>query len=446
MTRSARHRPKETAVRSIWATLVAAALASSAAAQEPAIDPDLARSYFAAAELLSAADSGRLWGIELYGPLLFVDRATRQVVANMPDTTGQLTEQDSVWVGTLPPEHNVANTAFDWAGQRWTMVVWPPSRSRYIRQRLLMHELFHRIQDELGLAGANPQNAHLATRDGRILTRLEWRALEEALVRTGAERAAAVEDALVFRAARYARFENAAAEEQALELAEGLAEYTGLVLSGLPRWVLADRAAVLLASRESQDRLSRAFAYGSGPALGVLLDESGLEWRGWIMQGSDFATLLAEGYGVVPPSGENWEERAAAYDGVRLIAEETRRAERIAAELEGYRERFLRGPVVRLAPGASFRYSFNPNRAAPLDDVGTVYETARVTDEWGVLSVESGGVLMMREEGLITGVVVPAPPDATEPPLAGDGWSLELAEGWRVMAGEEAGDWVVVRE
>jgi hypothetical protein len=377
---------------------------------------------------------------------VFVDRRTRQVVANMPDTTGQLVERDSVWVGTLPPEQNVANTAFEWAGRRWIMVVWPLPGDRYRRQRLLMHELFHRIQPDLGLTGANPQNAHLATRDGRILTRLEWRALGEALVRTGPERAAAVEDALAFRAARHARFPDAAEEERALELAEGLAEYTGLVLSGLPTWVLADRAAVLLAAREEQERLSRAFAYASGPALGVLLDESGIPWRGWIMQGSDFAALLAEAYQIVPPWGEDWEERAPAYDGARLIAEETRRAAALEAERERYRERFLRGPVLRLAPGENFRYSFNPNQAAPLDDVGTVYETARVTDEWGVLHVESGGVLMVREDALITGVVVPAPPDATEPPLAGDGWSLELAEGWRVTPGERAGDWVVGRE
>ncbi|UCF39671.1 MAG: hypothetical protein JSW43_07940 [Gemmatimonadota bacterium] len=425
--------------------LAIAVTATPAAAQSPAIDPSLAARYFREAEQLSAADGGHLWGIVLYGPMLFADRGTRELAANTADDAGALEARAGVYVGTVPSDQNLANTAIEWAGQRWTMVLWPPPANRYDRQRLMMHELFHRVQPALGLAGSDRGNAHLETKEGRVWIRLEWRALEEALLRGGVERKQAVADAVAFRAKRHALFPEAGAEESALEQNEGLAEYTGLTLSGLPANVLADRAAVGLADREGSERLARSFAYGSGPAYGVLLDEAGVEWRERAVRGADLGALLAEAYGV-PPAASEVEQRAGAYDGERLIAAETRRAERIAAELARLKEVFLGGPTLRLVPEGSFRYAFDPNGATPLAGVGTVYQTSRVSADWGVLTVESGGVLLELAEPGITGVVVPAPADAVDPPLEGEGWRLELAEGWRVVPAETPGSWVVVKE
>jgi hypothetical protein len=433
------------AFRCACIALLAAAAANSAAAQSPAIDAALAQRYFEEAAQLSAADDGRLWGVELYGPMLFVDRSTRELVANAADDAGHLEARGGFYAGTLPPEQNVANTAFEWAGERWTMVIWPLPANRYARQRLMMHELFHRVQPALGIAGSDPANAHLESKDGRIWMRLEWRALEEALLHRGAERERAVADALAFRARRHELFPDGAAEERALEQNEGLAEYTGLKLSGLPPWVLGDRAAIGLAERGGSQRLARGFAYASGPAYGVLLDESGAEWRHRVLAGAGLGELLAEAYGVEPDAGAA-ETRAARYDGARLMAAEAERAERIVAELARLRERFLEGPTLRLVPEGSFRYAYDPNGAVPLAGVGTVYEASRVSAAWGVLTVESGGVLLTRSELGITGVVVPAPADAGEPPLEGEEWRLELAEGWRVAPGERPGSWVVVKE
>ena len=138
-------------------------------AQEPAIDLEHARAYFAEAERLSDLDGGELWGLELYGPLLFVDPATRYVVANL--SAARFSAEAGVYTGDLPADQNPANTAIEWAGRRWTMVVWPLPSYGYNRRRLLAHELFHRIQPELGLPMSNPPNAHMATKDGRIWAR-----------------------------------------------------------------------------------------------------------------------------------------------------------------------------------------------------------------------------------------------------------------------------------
>jgi len=75
------------------------------------LDLDLARQYFDEAAAIFARDGGQLWGVSLDGPLIFVDYETRQVVANRPDAEGQLAPQGGIWVGEIPPEVMIANTA-----------------------------------------------------------------------------------------------------------------------------------------------------------------------------------------------------------------------------------------------------------------------------------------------------------------------------------------------
>src|SRR5512134_323215 len=116
-------------------------LAASPAAPDgsgaPAIDLAQARRAFEDARAGSDADAGRLWGVPLYGPMLFVEPESRFLVANEADAQGALVAQGGLFTGTLPPEEGIANTAVDWAGKRWTMVMWPPPENRYARRRLL---------------------------------------------------------------------------------------------------------------------------------------------------------------------------------------------------------------------------------------------------------------------------------------------------------------------
>src|SRR5262249_33957808 len=108
-----------------------------------------------------------------------------------------------------------------------------------------------------------------------------------------------------------------------------------------------------------------------------------------------------------------------------------------------FRARFVDGPVLELPATKEVNYSFNPNAVEVLErDGGTVYVTARVTDEWGVLTVTSGGVLLLRDtSGQVSGWRVPAPADARAQPLKGDGWTLEPAKGWTLQPGARQGDW-----
>ena len=160
-------------------------------AQTNYVDPLLAHQYFQEAQAVCEQEADRLWGVSLCGPMLLVDRKTRTIAANQPDLEGRLTQAGNVYVGRLPQSMNIANTAITWGGVKWTMLEWPLPTDASDRKRLMVHELFHRVQDQIGLRMSNPSNAHLDTREGRLWLQLEWRALREALRRRGDRRRAA---------------------------------------------------------------------------------------------------------------------------------------------------------------------------------------------------------------------------------------------------------------
>src|SRR6185436_457719 len=297
---------------------------TAAVAQSPAIDTKLAAQYFQQLKQTSDRDGGKTWGLSLYGPIMFVDPRSGNVVANQADLEHKLTPQDGVFVGTLPREINPANTAFDWAGIHWTMMMWPVSELRQPRERLLLHECFHRLQEKLGLPARDAVNAHLDTLDGRIWIQMEWRALERALRQTGPARKAAIADALLFRAYRRSLFPDSNTNENALELNEGLAEYTGVRLSSADLSETLLRANLILRQARNNPTFARSFAYISGPAYGALLDLSSKPWRVDLTPSSDLGALLQQQYGIKLNISEA-SARAAMlrYEGEEIVTIET---------------------------------------------------------------------------------------------------------------------------
>src|SRR5215212_8349421 len=211
--------------------LTAVAISNASSVQDTPINIALASKYFREAESASSRDGGRLWGVALYGPMLFVDPNTRFVVANQVDKNGALRREGEVFTGKLPEEIGIANTATTWSGVQWTMVVWPLPEERQARVRLMTHELSHRVQNGINLPASDSVNRQLDQRDGRIWLRLEWRALERALYEQGAARKEAITDAMYFRRHRQSLFPTPLKDEAVLEINVGLAEYTGVKLS-----------------------------------------------------------------------------------------------------------------------------------------------------------------------------------------------------------------------
>ena len=430
-----------TVTRTLSVALVFALWAASAAAQGRALDAAAAGRYFAEARALCARDGGRLWGRSLCGPMMFADPTTRAVSASEPDREEVLKRSGEVFVGTLPSNVNIANTAVEWAGVNWMLVMSSAiPADRYRRGAMLMHELWHRRQAELGFPSSGAGNDHLDTREGRVWLQLEWRALASALASRGPGRRRAVVDALLFRARRRSLFPAAAAQEREMEMHEGLAEYTGVRLSGSPdpaRFVID----VNFVEESRRESFVRSFAYASGPAYGLLLDEAAPGWTRRLRKGDDLAELLRSSLRLTRPRDDERQAsaRARVYGGAELSASERRREDERRRLVAGYRARLVEGPVLTI-PLRSMRMSFDPGNLVPLEGLGTVYPNIRVVDAWGILTVARGGALLNQTYSAVN---VPAPADASARPLRGDGWTLELKDGWSLAPGARAGDVVV---
>lgn len=399
------------------------------------IPHDLARLYFEQAQALAAADDGHLWGVSLQGPMIFVDVASRYAVANQADAAAILKPAQGLWCGTLPPEVTLANTSTEWSGVRWTMVLWGSiPQSRYARGRLLMHESLHRIQPALGIAAASPVNAHLDTLAGRLWLRLEMRALAAALIHSDNERLEHLDAALLFRAMRRAECGGDSGEqEDLLEANEGICEYTGFRLCGLPRAVLPDRVAVELERNESAASLSRSFAYATGPALGLLRDHYQPDWRQSFVANPNLASGLAAAANLKPKrlDREDAIEVAKGYGWQEIYLVESQRDARRQARLAQLQSMYETGRVLQIETGGNFQFSFDPNAAEAIDAQRVVHKPVTATDDWGRLNAPQGALVDFRPPMKL---VLAIPADASPETVP---WKLELNPGYQLDTGDD---------
>jgi hypothetical protein len=264
-------------------------------------------------------------------------------------------------------------------------------------------------------------------------------------VRSGGDSArGAVRDALLFRAQRTRLYPGSDTLESALEMQEGLAEYTGTKVALAATGPPASRAADAAADFEGRPTYVRALGYGTGPLLGLLLDRYAHRWRERIHE-AGFARQLGASTGFVAPAdlARAVAERAPRYGGDSLAAAEDQRAAARASELAEFRRRLVVGPVIILRAERLFR-SFNPSNLVPLGADGTVYPTGTFHAEWGTLTVEQGGALVAPGNREVR-VSAPQGTDSTATIVTGNGWRLELRPGWRLRPGTRQGDFTAER-
>lgn len=403
--------------------------------------------YFDEIDSNCQTPAAQLWGRPLYGPVLLVDPESRKVYANRPDPKGVLARYGTVYAGFLPREVLLANTATEFAGLEWTMVLLPLPPGRHGRLDLVSHELFHRIQDSLGLPAKSPSCTHLDSHEGRLYFRLELAALKAALLRPVGERKEDLRNALRFREWRYRMVGDttARAHEQELEFNEGLAEFTGVEASGITR-VVPGYLVMIIDSSVRYPSFTRSFAYITGPVYGELLSQRDSGWQRHISLEDNFPELVRKYYGLssVDKSNGMRDGRStiarevarvgAAYGYDRIATEEQAREDKRLAMEEQYRKLLVDGPVLRI-PLVNMHFSFNPNNLFSLGDSGTVYPGMTVTDDWGRLEVGEGGVALMDKKWKNLHVGIGAA-----------GWKLELKPGWKRAPDLRNGDFVVVKE
>jgi hypothetical protein len=350
-------------------------------AAEAQVKPELVGRYFEEAAKLCERDAGRLWGVSLCGPMVIFDQATGTRATSQPEPQGQ------------PPRFpGFADGPVSWGGVRWFSfpLYMLADNADDMRQQIMLHGLFHRIQPELGLMAEAGFNEHLDTLEGRVWIRLEWRALRRAVESSGSDRAEAIADALAFRRERRRVFPGAADNERRDEIREGLASYTGIAVWANSPADARRAAASALAEGDAMTSLVGNFEAASGLGYGVLLDDFMPGWRRQVRGTSDLGDLLASA--TNRPLTTDVAVAAGRYDGAALRTAEEARDRAQQVRLAELRRRFVDGPVLMMPAAGSGTSDTTGSVGIP--GVGTVlFRNFTRSAQWGRLDANDGVLL-----------------------------------------------------
>ena len=385
----------------------------------------------------AATNHKALWNVNLYGPILLVDAKTRDVFANEKDSTGILVAGTGIFRGKLPNDINIANTSIRWNGKRWAMIMLPLPANRKERLNLISHELFHRAQPTLNLISINVDNNHLDKEHGRIYLRLELEALRQAVQSPSLEIASPhIINAMMFRKLRHQMYSDADSTENILELNEGLAEYTGLIMSERSRKEMVEHLMKSAMDFQQSKTFVRSFAYQTIPLYGFLMHNFVREfWNRDITSQSNLTVYFMRSFNVkIPIDIETYTSKVwLNYNGAQISQEEKKRQEDHARVINEMTTMFVKNPHLEI-PLERMNISFNPGNLIPLENYGTVYPNLRITDNWGILTVEDGALLSADWSK----VTVTIPEENSTRYVKGKGWTLELNSDNYVVVRDEA--------
>lgn len=411
-------------------------------AQKQSIPPDTISVYFDELKTASKKNIG-LWNKDLYGPMILIDPKTREFFANDPDSEGMLKRNGTLYSGVLPATINIANTAINWGGKRWAMIMLPLSQNKENRINLLAHESFHSIQPSLGFNLNNAENNHLDQKEGRVYLRLELEALKQA-VRSNSEKEMKqhLTNALTFRKYRNTLYKGSETTENLLELNEGIAEFTGLIVSGRNKDQTKSYFLNGIEGFMKNPTFVRSFAYYTTPVYGYLLYHKDPDWNKKIDSKTDLTSYFIKAFDIRIQADlqKAVEKLSDNYNGTSIIKQETDREEQTKKRIAEYKLKFIQQPHFEIK-FEKMNVSFDPRNIVPVEDQGTVYPNIRITDLWGILTVENGALMSPNWDK----ISISNPVKTENKKISGDGWILELTDGYTIARDEDSGNYKLIK-
>lgn len=392
---------------------------------------------------IATKENEYLWNLDIYGPMLLVNQYDKTVYANMPDSANILKKKKNIYVGVLPNEVNISNTSLHWNGREWAMIMLASiSSDKNERLNLLTHELFHRVQRQLKFISYNPSNYHLDKKDGRIYLRLELESLKKAVTSSSdSDKINHLKNAILFRKYRNSLFSASDSTENLLELNEGIAEYTGVMMSDRNTKQMQQHFIDKMTLFVKNNSYVRSFAYETIPVYGYLLQFINKNWNKSINSQSNLIDFFIREFKIQVPNdiSDIIENIKNEYDGQTIFLEETERDVLKKKTITDYISKFIDQPHLTI-PLENMNMSFDCTVIIPLENYGTVYPDIRVTDNWGILTAKKGSLISPSWSK----ITVSAPILVDSNKVSGDGWTLELKNNYTVQK-DSSGNFILNR-
>jgi hypothetical protein len=393
--------------------------------------PEKATKYFIDIKDICDRDSGRLWGKNLYGPIMFVERTSRIIIANTQDSQGILKAKDNIYTGVYPKELILNNVPVNFGGTLFAMSPLPLEEDNYRIKTRAIRGLFHRFQESKGIVASSFNVSNMDEKEARLWIKLEWKALRKALNSQGDEKKLAIRDALIFRGSNRELYQNFAVDENRFENFEGLATFTYTLLCTGSQSEFKARLFENLDRAYSMPSYSRFYGVIHGALYATLLYEKGFDFRSIQLDNFDLGKAVKELYNIELPviCRDVAGSLAVNYEIDAINKEEAQRLEVIKQSIHNQISVFTEKPVVFLELESPY-FDFEPEDIHPLDTLGTLYTSMRVSDNWGKLTVDKVGCLVSNNFKYLR---ISAKGLEQAPKLSGDGWTLLLNDNWELV-------------
>jgi hypothetical protein len=393
--------------------------------------PQKASFYFGSVEELCNRDNGKLWGVNLYGPLMFVDRVSRKIFANMADKEGLLKYKDGIYTGYYPKEWVIGNYDNDFGGVLFAIVPIPQEEDTARIETRSVSELFKCFQKNRSMMPQIGNTRYMNQKNARLWLKLEWKALRNAINSTGEARLQALRDALIFRGARKELYMENQIDENRSEVYEGLANFTSMLFYSRTDEEFKNN--LLEQIDRVYDFQSYASSFGTlnGALYSYFLYSQGFNFLSISKQDVDLGNITRELFKIELPGicRDVGGSIALNYDVDGIYREEAQRDQDIKKRIDEQIGVFIDKPVVYVELESPY-FGFEPEDVHPLDTLGTLYATLRVSDNWGKLTVDAGGCLVSNnlKSLRITGKSI----KDNKTQVTGDGWVLLLNRDWKL--------------
>ena len=383
-------------------------------------------------EEICKRDNGKLWGKNLYGPIMFVERVTRRIVANQPDNEGILKSKDGVYTGIYPKELVLSNAPVKFGGTQFAMVPLPAEEDEYRIKTRTIHSLFHLFQKNEGVIASTFNLTNMDEKEARLWIKLEWKALRKAINSQGEERQLAIRDALIFRGSNRELNRKYATDENRFETYEGLSTFTYTLLCTNSREEFKSRLFENLDRIYSMQSYARSYGFIHGALYASLLYDKGYDFKNIKTDSFDLGNTVRELYKIELPDicRDVAGSLAVNYDIESVNKEEEKREAEIKESIHSQISIFTEKPVVFLEL-ESPSFDFEPEDIHSLDTLGTIYNSMRVSDNWGKLTVDKGGCLVSNNLKFIRITAKAFKADKNH--ISGDGWHLILNSEWELV-------------
>lgn len=387
-----------------------------------------AKKYFQEYETRNLIFSDSLWGISMQSPVMILENSNKKVFLN-EFVVGAVETEGFFEVPLDSFNVSLTEPSVWWRGKKWVVLNVSKSRNEDQNLEYLFHESFHLIQDSLGINGTLPKYPHFSQPRGLFLMYLEIYELIHAF-NTKEKTSQHLSKALSYREYRNRLFPNLLNLERAAELNEGLAKYTGLVYTGaseiaISKYYVSTLEKSILINSEG------IYPYLSGSLYAFINDKTSNLWRLKVPQ-LYLDEICKQLYKV-----DNIGEIVDFNDTSFFTNEDLKLLEKLEKRVnssDSLKEYFSEDILSLHLSGAKFK--INSNFVFSLDEMGTVYNSIVVSNDWGVLKVFNEGRALVTKDN--TSILLSSKNCYLSNSLIeGDFWELRLSTGWEFIEIED---------